>query len=227
MNRISSNFLFSFRNRFAERSEFLLPLNDDAEIEHFNFNPRALAVMRKNKTTELPPQFPMRLRGTQYRRSRQYLECYGFVLENEFPNSVALLTTGEVILCVEFREPEEPGEAYVITGLKFEKVEPLFLNPNNSRDLGLVTVSGLEFVKKNYSSDLLVAKCFVFAHPTNIEPTKCSPIPDELNDALMKKNSAEFKDLAESWVKSDVGCRTRSYNKWDVYSIEVPGRHAL
>lgn len=199
-------------------------MNDEAEIETFEYNPRALSFMRKNLTTELPPQFPLKLRGTQYRRSRQYLECYGFRLENEFPNNVALLTTGEVILCVEFREPEVPGDGYILTGLCFKDIKPLYEEPINSTVLGLHTVHTIQFLKKNYSSNLLVSKCFCFAHPKNID---VNPVPECLNSYLYKSSSEKFHEEATKWTHSEEGSSTMSSNKWDVYSLIIPGRHTL
>lgn len=220
--------LFSFnRNRFAEQTEFILPLDENSEIVSFDFNPRAIAYMRRHRTTELPPQFPVKLTGTQYRRTRQYLQCYGFCLENEYPDNIALLSTGEVLYCVEFREPEIEYGPCTITALRFKEKNPMFCKPHDSSELGLLTVKVLEFKKYSFSSDLLVGKCFIFAHQHNLLPTRFNPLPEQLENILHSSSSEVFHDAGKAYEISEEGLSTISSNEWDVLSMQIPGRHTL
>lgn len=181
--------------------------------------------MRKNRTTELPPQFPLKLTGTQYRRTRQYLECAGFCLENEFPNNIALLNTKEIIYCVDFRDGE--NGSFLISALKFKDRKSMFMNPHDSSELGLNEVKLLDLTKYVYSSNSLVSKCFVFAHSNNIEPSKFDPLPENLKELLYISNFEEFNKAAQTHSISELGILSSSSNKWDVLSLHIPGRFTM
>lgn len=184
--------------------------------------------MIRHKTTEMPPQMVKSLEGTRYKRQRQYLKCEGFVLENTFPNNIALMKNGDIVYCTSFREPIQPFDPFTVSGLRFSDKESVFTDPMDSADIGMFSVRPVRSSKiKNYSSDDLVSKCFIFPHPVeDDEDLEVDPIPQALID-ILETSYDEFRRQFEIFKLTEIGIRHQSLNKWDVTSIEVPGRHKL
>lgn len=215
------------------RRKYLLPHDQNAELVDFRVSERNMKWMMEKKTTELPPQAVKMLRGTKHKRERQYLTCEGFVLENTFPNNIAVMKGGSILYCTAFREPEDPVDPYFVTGLLFLERKPMFTVPMDSSRIGLFTVKHLDSSKFiTFSADDIVSKCFIFAHPrpaidSGIDTEfEVDPVPEFLKSFLATcktQFSAEF----EIFNASEEGVLHKAVSMWDVLSIEVPGRHVF
>ena len=183
---------------------------------------RALWYMRKYETLELPPQFVHGIRTSTYRRTRQYMDCQGFVLWSEFPNNIAMMQNGDVIYCLEFLVPEEKFGPYSIIGLRFNNYKSWFNRPIDSKSIGLVKVSNLQFEKTKFSCDDLVSQCFIFALPKNISS---HPLPTAQLKNAVHKSSDVLRTVGARFILSEGGIGHYSNDKWDIASKEVPGRH--
>lgn len=226
------------RNRAVEQKKYTLDLDEESlEVRDFNLSPRAVATMRHYNTVELPPAFVHAVEDAPRVKGVKYMKCEAFVLENVYPNNICLLTGNRVMFCIDFisqnqgARGENADKLFFLEGFIFRKIEPAFLEPESSAQIGFFRASNLDcgHVEK-VTPVQLVSKCFIF--PRGADPhlrpmPDIDPLPTSMGDTI-KRYVLEQSDTEKEHLRRCIreeSCRApQSPDYWWVHSIAIPGR---
>ena len=155
--------LQQIRNRLVERSKYLLPTFSDGMImnstEHF-----FLEIERENNCHNKVVLNFKTGRGSDPEKKITFPD---FVLSNKFPNNVALLKNGNVVVCTDFVENPLGSRVLLIIGFKFSLKEDAFHYSYASSSYGTYVVSKLDNRINEWNLNNLAGKMYALPHKLN------------------------------------------------------------
>lgn len=228
-----------FRNRYCELKKYILPLNEDGDLQDFSITPREIATMKACGSLELPPSFVRGIRESPKFKYKRELVCASFKVGNTSPENIVLLTDNRVMYCTHFKEEHDPQDEYsshfTLEGYLFKSVKPAWVHPCSSERIGYFIVSKIDLSNiVSISAMDLVSKCLLLPREPSIERSvpESFPVPVAflaLNRGFVAAECRQSRELfiAKMKIFAEEFKSQDSY-RFDFFyaeSLHMPGRH--
>ena len=152
--------LEQIRNRLVERSKYLLPTSSDGMI----INSSQQLLLGKEQEMNSSNKVVLSFKTGKGSDKEKKITFHDFVLSNKFPNNVALMKNGNVVVCTDFIENPPASKVLLIIGSKFSLKEDAFHYPYASSTYGTHIVSKLENRIGEWNLNCLQGKMYALPH---------------------------------------------------------------